>query len=300
MELQLIFISLLVWAGVSLPVYAIFRYPASNETPANRRIARAMGADRATIFEQPVLGPILGLFVRIAERLRLTKLRSEIRQDLDASGNASGYSVDQYIAICLASAVTAGLVGALGEIALGGGLLLIVLPICLAAGFYVPLIMLHSARSRRVVAVARQLPYTLDLIALVMAAGSSFGEAIETLIRDDPEDDLNQELQIALSEIEFGTTRAAALQNLADRIPLESLRSVVAAVNQSEQLGTPMSSILKVQAEMLRAHRGVIAEKKSASASLRILVPSMMILMAVIIIVFSPMIIRFTQQGGLF
>ena len=299
MDPQLLFISLLVWAGVSLPIYAVFRFPASPATPVNRRIARALGADRSTVFEQPVLAPVLNIFVRVAERLSLPKVRKDVRQDLDASGNASGYTVDQYLAICLFFGAAAGAVGGLGELSLGGGLLLVVLPICMACGFYVPLILLHGARSRRVIAIARQLPYTLDLIALVMAAGSSFGEAIATLIRDDPEDDLNQELQIALSEIEFGTTRASALQNLADRVPLESLRSVVAAVNQSEKLGTPMAAILKVQAEMLRAHRGVIAEKKSASASLRILVPSMMIMVAVITIVFSPMIIRYVK-GDLF
>ena len=147
--------------------------------------------------------------------------------------------------------------------------------------------------------IGKQLPYTLDLIALVMAAGSSFGEAIQTLIRDDPEDDLNQELKIALAEMDFGTTRAASLRNLADRIPLESLRSVIAAVNQSEKLGTPMSAILKVQAEMLRAQRSVVAERKSASASLRILVPSMMIMIAVVLIIFSPMAIRYIK-GDLF
>ncbi len=59
-------------------------------------------------------------------------------------------------------------------------MLLIVLPMCAAAGFYVPLILLHGARDRRVIRISKQLPYTLDLIALVMAAGSSFGEAIET------------------------------------------------------------------------------------------------------------------------
>jgi tight adherence protein C len=147
--------------------------------------------------------------------------------------------------------------------------------------------------------IAKQLPYTLDLVALVMAAGSSFAEAIETLIRDQPDEDLNQELQIALSEMEYGAPRNVALKNLAERIPLESLRSVVAAVNQSERLGTPMSSILKLQADMLRAQRGVVAEKKSASASLRILIPSMMIMISVVTILFSPMIIRYIQ-GDLF
>jgi hypothetical protein len=46
---------------------------------------------------------------------------------------------------------------------------------------------------------------------------------------------------------------------------------------------------------MLRMYRSVRAEKLSASASLRILVPSMLILLAVVIIVFAPLIIRRIQ-----
>lgn len=299
MDIEQIAISIIVFAGVFLPIYTIFRYPVPAAAPVNRRIARAMGADRATIFEQPILAPFLHLMVHLASRLNLPKVRADVRQDLDASGNASGYTVEQYLALCLLSALIIGLIGAALELWLGGGLLLIVFPVCAVGGFYVPLILLHGARNRRVIRIAKQLPYTLDLIALVMAAGSSFGEAVETLIRDNPDDDLNQELRIALSEIEYGATRASALRNLGVRIPLESLRSVVAAVNQSEKLGTPMSAILKVQADMLRVHRGVIAEKKSASASLRILVPSMMIMISVVVIVFSPMIIRYLK-GDLF
>ena len=294
-----VLLSLLIFAGVFLPIYAIFRFPVAASAPVNRRIARALGADRATVFERPGIGPVLSVFVSLASRLNLPKIRRDVRQDLDASGNASGYTVDQFLAICLSCSVVVGVSGALLESLLGGGLLLVVLPACAIAGFYIPLILLHGARTRRVIRIAKQLPYTLDLVALVMAAGSSFGEAIETMIRDNPDDDLNQELRIALSEMDFGTGRADALRHLAERIPLESLRSVIAAINQSEKLGTPMSAILKVQADMLRSARGVVAEKKSASASLRILVPSMMIMIAVITIVFSPIIIRF-MKGELF
>lgn len=299
MTLELIAISFIVFVGIFLPIYAIFRYPVSVGPTVNRRIARAMGADSDTIFEQPLLAPFLNLLVNLASRLNLPKIRADVRQNLDASGNATGYTVEQYLGLCLLSSITIGIIGGALESWLGGGLLLIVFPVCAVGGFYVPLIFLNAARGRRVIRIAKQLPYTLDLIALVMAAGSSFSEAVETLIRDNPDDDLNQELRIALSEIEYGATRAAALRNLGLRIPLESLRSVVASVNQSEKLGTPMSAILKVQADMLRVHRGVIAEKKSASASLRILVPSMMIMISVVVIVFSPMIIRYLK-GDLF
>jgi len=135
---------------------------------------------------------------------------------------------------------------------------------------------------------------------LALPAGSSFSEAIETLIRDSPDDDLNQELAIVLSEIEFGTPRRVALSHMAERIPLEALRSVVGAINQAETLGTPLAGILKLQSDMLRMHRGVRAEKLSASASLRILIPSMLILVAVVLIVFAPLLIEMIKRGSLF
>ena len=99
------------------------------------------------------------------------------------------------------------------------------------------------------------------------------------------------------AEIEFGTPRNQALTNMADRVPLESVRSVIGAVNQAEALGTPLSEILKNQSGMLRMHRSVRAEKLSASASLRILIPSMLILMSVVLIIFGPLIIRWVESG---
>lgn len=284
-----------VFLGVFLPIYALFRYPMPTEPPVHRRIARAMGADTPTLFEQPLIGPVLGAAAELAGRLNLPGLRARIRQDLDASGNAAGYTVEQYLTLCILAAGVACLIGAAGELMLGGGLLLIVVPTFLGLGFWVPLLVLSNARSARVLRIAKQLPYTLDLISLVMQAGSSFTEAIETLIRDDPDEDLNQELRLALSEMQFGTPRATALENVARRVPLETLRSIIAAVNQADTLGSPLAGILKTQADMLRNHRAVVAEKKSASASLKILVPSMLILVAVVIVMFGPVVIRFSR-----
>ena len=292
-------ISLLVFAAVFLPVWAVFRYPVPREPPVHRSFARALGQDRSTIFEQPVFAAPMSLGVTVASKVNIASLRARIRQDLSASGNPSGYSVNEYLAICIACAALAAVVTLVLDLLLGMGLALFSVPLMTFLGFFAPLWALRGAARLRMGRVGKQLPYTLDLVALVMAAGSSFAEACQTLIRDDPDDDLNQELQIALNEIEFGTPRGQALENMADRVPVESLRSVVGAVNQAEKLGTPLSTILKLQADMMRMHRGVRAEKLSASASLRILIPSMLILLAVVTIVFAPMVIQYIEQGSL-
>ena len=291
--------SVVVGLGVFVPIFAIFRYPVPDEAPIHRQIARAVGVDQETIFEAPAISPILSLFVQIAKRVNLTSLRAKIRQQLMASGNPSGYTVDQILALAMACAVAIGVGSNLIIMLFDGRGILLFLPMMTAIGFGIPLLALSSAATKRCQRIGKQLPYTLDLIALVMASGSSFTEAVETLIRDNPEDDLNQELAFALSEMEYGTTRSASLANLADRIPLESLRGVIGAVNQAESLGTPLASILKVQADMLRMHRSVRAEKLSASASLKILVPSMLILLAVVLVIAAPLIMRFIDQGSL-
>ena len=292
--LQILF-TLPLGIGLFLLVWALFRHPVPAESPVHRRIAEAVGQHRQTVFEHPITAPVMTLGLTMAHRFNMPAIRQRIRQDLEGAGNPSGYSVEEYLAICLLSAAALAVASGFLEIMLGSSMALIIVPVMAVVGFAIPLWTLRNASQRRLGRVAKQLPYTLDLIALVMGAGSSFTEAIETLIRDAPEEDLNQELRIVLSEIEFGTTRATALQNLADRIPLESLRSVVGAVVQAERLGTPLSSILKLQSDMLRMHRSVRAEKLSASASLRILIPSMLILFAVVLVVFAPMIIRWFE-----
>jgi tight adherence protein C len=293
-----VLISMLLFGSIVLLIWSLFRFPVPSEPPLHRRFALAVGqGQRQTLFENPTLAPIMNLALSLAKRFSFGAVRDLVRRDLNAAGNRNGYSIDEYVAICLFTGVGLSLACAL--------LVWLVLsdiepftPVLMAGiGFGVPLWTLHEAGRRRVTRISKRLPYALDLIALMMEAGSTFTEAVETIVRDDPDDDFNQELRLVYAEIEFGTPRPAALAHMAERIPLETLRSIIGAVNQAESLGTPLSTILKNQSGMMRMHRSVRAEKLSASASLRILVPSMLILLAVILIVFGPMIMRYAAYG---
>jgi tight adherence protein C len=293
-----VLVCLTQFSAVFLLVWALFRFPVPAELPIHRRIAVALGTDRRqTLFEQPALAPLLALAMTVSRRLSFPVLRQLVHHDLNGSGNPNNYDVDEYVALCLGCAALMGVLSA--------ALVAVVVQefepltplVMLLVGFALPLWTLHEAAARRVMRISKKLPYTLDLIALMMAAGSTFTEAVAALIRDEPNDDFNQELRLVQAEIEFGTPRAAALQNMGDRIRLETLRSIVGAVNQAEALGTPLSVILKNQSGMLRMHRSVRAEKLSASASLRILFPSMIILLAVVLIVFGPLLIKWIESG---
>ena len=295
------FILLFLGFSIFLLIWSLFRFPVPVEPPIHRALALRLGAgQRRTVFEQAAIAPLVSFFQALAARIAFPALRRFIRGKLDAAGNPNNYSTDEYITLCLLTALVMAAAGGALVAAILGPAAVPEAALALALiGFAVPLVIADQAAARRVLRIAKQLPYTLDLIALMMAAGATFTEAIETLIRDDPDDDINQEFRIVQGEMEFGTTRAVALANMAARIPLESLRSVVGAIIQAESLGTPLSVILKNQSGMLRMYRSVRAEKLSASASLRILIPSMLILVAVVIIVFGPVIIRYVKQGSI-
>lgn len=290
-------VSLLLFLGIVVPVYAAFRQTARPaRTPMHRRFAMTMGTARETVFEHPMLGPLMATFLPVGKGVTNAGLRERVRRDLDAQGNPMSYSVDEFLAICFASGVALTVLAALMDLLLlQGRALLLSVPVMAGVGFFGPVWTLRSQGQRRVERIGGQLPYTLDLVSLMMTAGSTFTEAVQTLIHDNPDDDLNQEFAICLREMKLGTPRGDALAHLAERIPLESLRSVIAAVNQAEQLGTSLAETLEIQAEVLRRQRTVRAEKLSASASLRILIPSMLILIAVVIVVFAPIIVRMVR-----
>jgi len=297
-DLYFLFLLLLVFASVFMLVWSVFRFPVRSEVPTTRRIAESTGQfERSTPFEVPLLAPLLAAATQIARRISVPPLRERIRKDLDASGNPNAYTVDEVLALSLVLALTTAIVGGAVVLALGGGLFIIMLAIGVGCAFYGPIFALRGAADARKMRIAKQLPYTLDLVALMLEAGSTFTEAVDVMVRDDPEEDFNQELRIVRAEIDFGTRRNQALAHMSERIPLDSLRSVVGAVNQAETLGTPLSSILKSQASVMRLHRSVRAEKVSASASLRILIPSLLILLAAILVVLGPLFLLWWSQS---
>lgn len=289
-------ISVLQFVSVSLFIWAVFRIRLQPEPPVNRQIAIALGLhQRNSVFETPGVRQFMLACVLIARRFPL--FRERIRQDLDASGNPSGYSVEEYVAMCIACGILVGVVG-LFAATLFGPIAVFVIVGGPLVGFWAPMWALRESARKRTTSISKKVPYTLDLIALMMEAGASFTEAIDTCVRDEPDDQFNQELKLVQAEIEFGTPRSGALMNMARRIPLDSLRGVVGAINQSEALGTPLSTILKNQASMLRHLRSVRAEELAAKASLRILIPSMFILLAVVLVVFAPFILSLWKGEG--
>lgn len=293
-----IVISIGFFVAVAGFIVAIFSQPGQIKLSPQREAAIATGhTDRQTAFEKPFLRPIMWLLLVAAHRLAMPKTKEWIRRNLVAAGNPSYLIPEEFLALALlAGLLLAASLGTFHLMALGSFSVIAVFA-GIGSGMGAVLLQLHLKASERVRLISKRVPYALDLIALAMGAGATFTEAVRTVVREDTEDPFNAELKTVLAEIELGSTRRKALENLSERVPLDMLRAIVASVIQAEELGTPLSEVLRSQATLLRMQRSTRAENAAAVASVRILVPSLLILMSVILAVFSPMVLRAFRKG---
>ena len=290
-----------VFVVVVLLVIGAFGQTGQVNVSAHRQAAIATGhMDRQTVFEKPFLMPLMWLLLTITQRLSMSKVKGWLRRTLVAAGSPEFYTADEYIALGMLTGVALGGSLAMLSLFLSGKFSFLAVALGFFGGLGLALLQIHLQASKRLRQVTKRVPYALDLVSLAMGAGATFTEAIRTVVREKSEDPFNVELRTVLAEMDLGTTRRQALQNLADRVPVDMLRGIVSSVIQAEELGTPLAEVLHSEATLMRLQRSVRAENAAAVASVRILVPSLLILMAVVLAVFGPAIVRAAGKKGFF
>lgn len=288
----------LMFADVVMLIIAIFSQRTVVRLSPDREAAIATGhTDRKTIFETPAIRHLMWFLLNASHRLPLPGLKDWVRRRLVAAGNPDYYTPEECLALAMASGLILGLLAGATIFALADSFSFISVGVGMFIGIGLKIFQVYDRSEKRVRIISKRVPYSLDLISLAMGAGATFTEAVKTVVREESVDPFNVELKTMLAEMDLGTTRRKALKNLSDRVPLESLRSIVASVIQAEELGTPLGEVLHQQASLLRLHRSVRAENAAAVASVRILVPSLLILIAVVIAIFGPAILRIVERG---
>ena len=293
-------ISIGAFGAVALGVISIFSQPGKPKLSPQREAAIATGhTDRKTVFENPILRPFLWILLSISYRLNLPRAKAYLRRQLVAAGSPNYYTPEEYLALSILAGLGLGAVLEVIHFLLREQFSFMTIVLGVVIGVGLSIYQISDKANKRLREITKKLPYALDLISLAMGAGATFTEAVNTIVRDHDDAPLNVEWKALLAEIDLGTTRRDALQNMARRAPLTSVQSLVASVIQAEELGTPLATVLHDQARLLRMQRSVRAENRAAVASVRILVPCMLLVMAVILTVFGPAIVRIVQ-GGLF
>jgi tight adherence protein C len=223
-------------------------------------------------------------------------LRAKLDKQIMIAGDLAGLHPEDVLSLTMLSGVAGAGLGALYG-ARGGNVLVfgVILGI---AGLALPHLILSSAGDQRVRSIASTTPAVIDLLALCLGAGLDFPAAVRQVvdrsrISDQP---LHEELRLLLQELNLGRTRRMALEQMAERAPCDPVRDLVSAVVQSEEQGTPLADVLRVQAATSRMHRSTRAEEAAAKAAAKMLVPLALLFVSVLCLITGPIILSFAAQ----
>lgn len=232
-----------------------------------------------------------------AAALPLGGMRPRVDRLLRLAGDWLGVSANEFVVVSLVGGVGGLLGGLVAVVAFDVAPVLLV--VFVAGGALVPYLQVTGLAQARQKQVDRALPPAIDLAALCMGAGLDFTATLRQLVSKSGRDDdpLREELEVILSQLQFGVTRQRALTLFAERVPTDGVRTFVRAIVQSEEKGTPLADALKVQAVTLRTRRSVRGEEAAARAAVLMMVPLLLILCAILLVLMGPFVIRGAEGG---
>jgi tight adherence protein B len=122
----------------------------------------------------------------------------------------------------------------------------------IAAAALLPRFVLRWLRRRRLDALELQLPDTLLMLAGGMRAGVSLTQAIQQLVLES-KPPVSQEFDMVLREQRLGVSLDVALENLNDRVPLQSVTLTVSAMRIAAETGGHLAETLERASTTTRA-----------------------------------------------
>ena len=274
-------LGLLAAVGVFTTVWSVMPQPPTNADLVEGRLRiyeKGLPLTLSEIelrqsFRDRVVRPAFKRIGQLIEQTTPVKARQQISLKLYVAGRPSGMAAGDFIA--LRYVLTAAL--CLSGIAVG---MLMGNPLALATfaavgavvGMYAPIFWLRSKLRRRRAHIQADLPDVIDVLVVCVEAGLTFEAAVERVV-EKYDHALSEEFGRMMQEIRLGRPRLDALNEMGQRTGVEELNHFVQAIIQSEQLGSGVSRILRIQSDEMRLKRLVMAQERGARASLKMLLP---------------------------
>lgn len=172
-------------------------------------------------------------------------------------------------------------------------------PVMGVVGYFYPNMWLDGLIKRRGDQVILAMPFIVDMLALSVEAGLDFMAAIQRVIEKAPPSPLVDEFETLIKETKIGSSRAEGLRQMGWRINVIEINSFCATLIAADSVGASIGPLLKQLSTEMRVKRSSKAEQKGATAATKILIPMIfLILPAVLVAIFAPMVLKMMTGGG--
>lgn len=158
---------------------------------------------------------------------------------------------------------------------------------CGIAGWFVPIMVVRKLVKSRTKAIVAGLPDALELLVICVEAGLSFEDGLDRvaviLMKSQPA--LGEELARTSADLKILPSREQALANLAGRVDVPGVRTVVTTLSQTLRYGTPLAQGLRVISGELRNDTLVRLEERANQLPTLMTIPMMLFIMPTIFMI---------------
>jgi len=275
-------LALFAGLGVLMIFIGLARTPSTNTAAmVQQRLSVYGGEKPVTLEEMELQRPFSERFLRPAiERLgsmlsRSTpqKARQNLMNRLDLAGRPGNLTPEDFAAVRIVAAAVMAAIGLLLGLLLANPIYLVVsLAVGAILGYYLPVLWLKQKVDARRSEIQKGLPDAMDLLVIAVDAGLGFDAALAR-VTDKYRNALSDEFAKVLREVSLGRPRLEAMDEMGRSSGVEDLHNFIQAIIQSEQFGTGIGKILRIQADEMRRKRRQRAQEKAAQATLKMMLP---------------------------
>ncbi len=165
-------------------------------------------------------------------------------------------------------------------------------------GYKAPEIWVNMVTRRRQQEIQSVLPDMIDLITVSVEAGLSLYGAIQRISArfDNP---LSEEFERALQEVRLGRSNIESMRDLARRVDVPDLSSLISAIVQADMLGLAIANVLRVQSERLREKRSQRAREAAQKAPIKMVIPLVFFIFpALFIVILGPALLKIAATSA--
>ena len=279
-------LSVVVGLGVLMIFVGLARTPSTNTARmVQERLTQYGGggeAERAlTLDEVELQRPFSERFLRpsierlgsLLSRSTPQKSRQDLMNRLELAGRPGNLTPEDFAAVRIVAAAVMAAIGLLLGLLLKNTVYLAVaLAIGAILGYYLPVLWLKQKVDARRAEIQKGLPDAMDLLVIAVDAGLGFDAALAR-VTDKYKNALSELFAKVLREVSLGRPRLEAMDEMGRSSGVEDLHNFIQAIIQSEQFGTGIGKILRIQADEMRRKRRQRAQEKAAQATLKMMLP---------------------------
>lgn len=161
-----------------------------------------------------------------------------------------------------------------------------------SGGFFFPFLWLRGKAQAEERRILKEFPDFLDTVSLLVEAGLDLASSIERFSRSMERSTLARHLELMVLELKAGSRLMEVLEHLEKSLAIEELKGFFATLRESVRTGGSLVPVLRVQADTLRQRRFERAEKQAMEATVKMMLPLLLIFAAVLVIVVGPLLIQ--------